>query len=188
MQQVAAETNRVPETLCLRGFPGSAAEGGAGPLDVLPVSLSYAASPTRDSHPPGSQCGGPSKAGSTQRPPPQKDSPEPHPVCWKIGPSPATAPFVSKGTDPGLRVPGSVPSLLAISNDISNEASVTYRGAPSLSSIHTAAMVLSPNPSLPEGPILNIWDHSCPPLPTAFAYAGPKTGDVQRHLQAPTLP
>lgn len=52
----------------LEELPWVSGWGGAGPLDVLLVSLSHAASPTRGPHPPGSPCGGLSKAGSTQTP------------------------------------------------------------------------------------------------------------------------
>lgn len=107
----------------------------------LLASLSYAASPMCGPHAAGSHCEGPSKAGSTQRPSPplpQEVSPEPYPVGWKMGPFPNYCPLCQRGHRSRLKGTRRYPFIFVkLVMMHQRRPSVTWRGAPSLSSTHT---------------------------------------------------
>lgn len=109
---MAAETKRAQRRV-LEVLPWVSGRGGAGPLDVLLVSLSYAASPMCGPLSPGSPWGGLSKTGSTQTPHPGRIAWSPTSSAGKWALPPTTDLFVNKGTDPDLRVLGGVSLLLS---------------------------------------------------------------------------
>lgn len=99
--QVAAEINRPPETICLRGFLGSGE--GTGPQDRLLAYLSYDASLPCGYDPAGFwNLQGWEHTGQLL---PPEDSQEPHAIWGQMGPSPN----YYEGTDPDLGVRGGVP-------------------------------------------------------------------------------